>query len=576
MPKQFFLNVIFLAVVLASCTDSYDADTILFNGKVITVDKDFTIAEAVAIKGDRVIRVGSSVEIRKLSGPNTKKIDLHGKTVLPGLIDAHLHPLMAAVSELSEEIPDVHTLRELLEYIKQQAEEKEKGEWIIHPKFFPTRIKEMRQPTKDELDLVAPDHPVFLNGSYGGMINSCALRNSGIDRNTKHPGILKDPETGEPNGILRSSAFKLIKKTMPVRTISYEQELDALEKMIRRYNQVGLTGITDATQTTQAGIRKYLDLKNQNRLPIRINLTVRTPDYESREQFLDELINMGFYSPFGDEWVKICQLKTSIDGGILTGTAYLRQPWGLKAKEIYGIDDPGYRGILIISKDELFGKVSAANETGWKMTAHVTGGGGVDLFLDAYENANREASIKEKRHSIIHGNFFTRDAIDRCAAMGIISDMQPAWFYKDADAMKYILGEERIKTFLPARSMIEKGMILNGGSDHMVKFDSYSSTNPYNPFLGMWVLITRTTERGTVICADEAISRKEALKMYTINNAYGTFDEEIKGSIEPGKLADMIVISTDYLTCPVDSIRYIQVEQTILGGDIVYSFYDKI
>ena len=281
---------------------------------------------------------------------------------------------------------------------------------------------------------------------------------------------------------------------------------------------------------------------------------------------------MGFYSPFGDEWVKISQLKTSIDGGILTGTAYLRQPWGLKAKEIYGIDDPEYRGILIISKDELFGKVSAANETGWKMTAHVTGGGGVDLFLDAYENANREASIKEKRHSIIHGNFFTRDAIDRCVAMGIISDMQPAWFYKDADAMKYILGEERIKTFLPARSMIEAGMILNGGSDHMVKFDSYSSTNPYNPFLGMWILITRTTERGTVICADEAISRKEALKIYTINNAYGTFDEEIKGSIEPGKLADMIVISTDYLTCPADSIRTIQVEQTILGGNIVYSF----
>ncbi|GAI30886.1 unnamed protein product, partial [marine sediment metagenome] len=250
MFKQILLTVIFLAVVLASCTDSDDADTIFFNGKIITVDKDFTIAEAVAIKGDRFIRVGSSAEIRKLSGPHTQKIDLHGQCVLPGLIDAHLHPLMAAISELSEEIPDVHTLRELLEYIKQQAEEKEKGEWIIHPKFFPTRLKEMRQPTKDELDLVAPDHPVFLNGSYGGMVNSCALRISGIDGNTKHPGILKDPETGEPNGILRSSAFKLIEKTMPVRTISYEQELDALEKMIRRYNQVGLTGITDGTQTT--------------------------------------------------------------------------------------------------------------------------------------------------------------------------------------------------------------------------------------------------------------------------------------------------------------------------------------
>jgi len=571
MNKKILSIGIILTVALSSCSVTNDADTILFNGKIVTVDENFTIAQAVAINGERIETIGSDSEVLRLSGPNTSKIDLQGKTVLPGLIDAHLHPLDAAVSELHEEIPDVHTLRELLECIKKQTEEREKGEWIIHPMFFPTRLQEMRQPNLDELDLVAPDHPVFLNGSYGGMINSCALRKSGIDSYTKHPGILKDPETGEPNGIIRFSAFKLIEKTMPDRTISYEQELDALEKMIRRYNQVGITGITDGTQTTQAGVRKYLDLNSQNRLSIRVNLTVRTPDYESKDQFLNELTQWGFYSPFGDEWVKISQLKSSIDGGILTGTAYLRQPWGLKAKEIYGIDDPEYRGIVKVSKDELFGMASAANEMGWKMTAHVTGGGGVDLLLDAYEGADKESPIAKNRFSIIHGNFFTSEAIERCARMEVISDMQPAWFYKDADAMNYILGEERIKTFLPARSMIDGGMMLNGGSDHVVKFDSYSSRNPYNPFLGMWVLITRTTERGTVICADEAISREEALRIYTINNAYGTFDENIKGSIEPGKLADMIVISADYLSCPVDSIRTIQVEKTILGGLVVYS-----
>ncbi|MEN8226997.1 MAG: amidohydrolase [Bacteroidota bacterium] len=571
MYKQIFSIGVILAVVLSSCSNSNNADTILFNGKIVTVDENFTIAQAVAIRGDRIEATGSDAEIRRLSGPNTLKIDLQGKTVLPGLIDAHLHPLSAAVSELTEEIPDVHSRRELLEYIKKQAEEKEKGEWIIHPRLFPTRLREMLQPSKDELDLVAPDHPVFLNGGYGGMVNSCALRNSGIDRQTKDPGILKDPETGEPNGIIRFSAFKLIEKTMPDQTISYEQELDALEKMIGRYNQVGITGITDGTEETQAGVRKYLDLKSRNRLSVRVNVTVRVPAYESRVQFMDELIRWGFYSPFGDEWVKISQLKSSIDGGILTGTAFLRQPWGLKAKEIYGIDDPEYRGIVKVRKDEIYGIASAANEMGWKMTAHVTGGGGVDLLLDAYESADQTSPIAENRFSIIHGNFFTKEAIARCARMGVISDMQPAWFYKDADAMHYILGEERIKTFLPARSMIDGGVMLNGGSDHMVKFDSYSSTNPYNPFLGMWVLITRTTERGTVICADEAISREEALKTYTINNAYGTFDEKIKGSVEAGKLADMIVISTDYLTCPVDSIRTIQVEKTILGGSVIYS-----
>jgi predicted amidohydrolase YtcJ len=192
------------------------------------------------------------------------------------------------------------------------------------------------------------------------------------------------------------------------------------------------------------------------------------------------------------------------------------------------------------------------------------------MLLDAYESTNQVSPINDLRFSIIHGNFYTDEAIERCANMGVIADIQPAWFYKDADAMRYILGEERIKTFLPARSMIDGGMILNGGSDHMVKFDSYSSINPFNPFLGMWILITRTTENGTVICPEEAISREEALKLYTINNAFGTFDEKIKGSIEPGKLADMIVISLNYLTCPVDSIRNIQVECTILGGKVIY------
>ena len=352
-------------------------------------------------------------------------------------------------------------------------------------------------------------------------------------------------------------------------SMTYQQELDALEAMIKRYNSVGITGITDGL-ATQAVISKYLDLKTQNRLSVRINITLRIPEYKSREHILNELLEMGFYSPFGDEWVKISQLKAVIDGGILTGTAYLREPWGTKAREIYGINDLEYVGILNFSEAELYGMVSAANEMGWKMTAHATGGGAVDLLLDAYEDANKESPISDRRFSIIHGNFFTHDAIKRCSTMGILADMQPAWIYKDADAMKYILGEERIKTFLPVKSMIAGGMILNGGSDHMVKFDSYSSINPYNPFLGMWILITRTTERGTVFCADETISREEALKIYTINNAYGTFDEDIKGSLEPGKLADMIVISTDYLTCPADSIRTIQVDKTILGGKIIY------
>ncbi len=565
------LPVLLLYIFLTACSNYPEADMIFYNGKVITVDSAFSIAEAVAIKGNRFLGAGSDREVLRMAGPRTLKTDLGGKTILPGLIDAHLHPPEASVSELYEEIPDITTREELLEYIRRQAQEKEKGEWIIHPKFFPTRTLEMRQPTLAELDKAAPDHPVFLDGGYGGMINSAAIRLTGIGKRADLAGVMKDEATGRPSGIIKAAAFLYVKTLLPVRTPTYEEQLDALEKMIHRYNQVGLTSITDGTMAPQEAVRKYLDLRLGNRLNIRVNLTLVVPGYQSRDQFMNELKKIGFYSPFGDEWVKYSQMKTSVDGGILTGTAYMREPWGPRAGEIHGFKDPEYRGILTISRDKLTGIMSAGNEMGWKMTAHVTGGGGVDMLLDAYEAADREHPVRQKRHSIIHGNFYSPGAISRCARMGIIADMQPAWFYKDADAMKYMLGDERVKTFLPARSMIAGGMILNGGSDHMVKFDSYRSTNPYNPFLGMWVLITRTTERGTVINLPEAISREEALKIYTINNAYGTFDEAVKGSIETGKLADMIIISTDFMNCPEDSIRTITVEKTIVGGRVVYN-----
>jgi predicted amidohydrolase YtcJ len=178
--------------------------------------------------------------------------------------------------------------------------------------------------------------------------------------------------------------------------------------------------------------------------------------------------------------------------------------------------------------------------------------------------------LKSKRFSIIHGNFYTSEAISKMGKLGVYADMQPAWFYKDADAMKYMLGERRIKVFHPYKSLFSAGVMVNGGSDHMVKYDSYTAINPYNPFLAMWSTITRQTERGSTIVPEEAITREQALKMYTINNAYASFEEKIKGSIEPGKLADLIVISEDFLLCPEDRIKTIEVEMTMVGGEIVY------
>jgi predicted amidohydrolase YtcJ len=436
-------------------------------------------------------------------------------------------------------------------------------------------LKELRQPTLSELNKVAPHHPVFLNGTYGGMINTKAMKVSQITESTNHPGVIKDLETGTLTGFIRASAFSLL-RLPPEKNRSHGEKLDALQTMLRRYNEIGITSLCSGAGSLET-YAMYQDLREQDGLTVRIlqNIIVPFDLHASKDTLEQRIKNLKYVTGDGDEWIRMGALKILLDGGILTGTAYLREPWGDKAQSIYGITDLTYRGILNYTREELLPLVTAANEVGWKFTAHCTGGGGVDLLLDVFEAVNRLKPIKDRRFSIIHGNFFTKDAIERMKTLGVYADMQPAWFYKDADAMYHVLGEKRIDTFHPYRTLFATGVIVNGGSDHMVKWNPNTSINPYNPFLGMWTVITRTTERGSVINPSEAISRQEALKMYTINNAYASFEEAIKGSIEPGKLADLVVLSNDILTCPEDQIKNIRAEVTIVGGQIVYSTEDK-
>jgi predicted amidohydrolase YtcJ len=565
-----FILFIFISIN-HSCKSMKYSDLILLNGKIITVNKEFTIGEGVAIADNKIIAVGTTSEMRKLSGLKTRVIDLHGKCVIPGLIDSHLHPESASVSELEEEIPDVHNMDQLLTWIKDQTNVKERGEWIIHPKLFPTRLKEMRQPTLSELDSVSPYHPVFLNGTYGGMINSKAMIQSGITAGTVHPGILKDIKTGLPTGLIRSSAFELL-KIPEQKILSYKEREDVLCAMLKRYNQYGFTSLLSGGGDPES-LKMYRDMADKKILSARIcqNMLLPAGGKITKEMVTEKVKQYTGITGDGDEWVRTGSLKVILDGGILTGTAYMKEPWGTKAGNIFGIEDPDYRGNVNYTRDELKDIVSVANEFNWSFTAHATGEASVDLLLDVYDEVNRQKSIKEKRFSIIHGNFYSTDAIKKMVELGVYANMQPAWFYKDAEAMESILGSEKIRIFHPYRTMIDAGVMINGGSDHMVKWDANASINPYNPFLAIWTMVTRETERGSVIMPSEEISREEAIKAYTINNAFATFEESIKGSIEPGKLADMAVLSDDILTCPVDNIKEIKSLMTILDGKIIYS-----
>ena len=565
-----FLLFIFV-IIQYSCKSMKSPDLILLNGKIVTVNKEFTICEGVAITGNKIVAAGTNPEIRKLAGPKTHIVDLHGKTVIPGLIDSHLHPESASLSELREEIPDLHNMDQLLNWVKNQTKVKPKGKWIIFPKLFPTRLREMRQPTLAELDSVAPDHPVFLNGSFGGMVNSRALKISEINPNTDNAGLIRDLRTGLPTGFLRSSAFGLL-KIPPQNPLSSREQEDALAEMLKRYNQFGMTSLISGAGDPES-IKIYRDMADKKILTARICQNMLLPEGVkiTRESVTEMMKKYTSVTGDGDEWVRTGSLKIVLDGGILTGTAYLEEPWGVKAMNIFGIEDPLYRGVVNYTREELKEIVSVATEFNWSFTAHATGEAAVDLLLDVFNDVSNQKSIKEKRFSIIHGNFYNNEAIKKMAGLGVYANMQPAWFYKDAEAMESILGSEKINIFHPYRTMIDAGVMINGGSDHMVKWDANTSINPYNPFLAMWTMVTRKTENGSVIMPSEAITREEALRAYTINNAFATFEESVKGSIEPGKLADMAVLSDDFLDCPADNIKEIKSLMTILDGKIIYS-----
>jgi hypothetical protein len=247
----------------------------------------------------------------------------------------------------------------------------------------------------------------------------------------------------------------------------------------------------------------------------------------------------------------------------------MREPYGMNT-QVYGYVDPDYRGVLNVPRENLVSMAKTANRLGWQMTSHTTGGGAIDLLLDAYEEANRDKSIRDRRFTVTHGNFPNAESIAKAKRLGVIFDVQPQWHHFDGPALGPVFGAERVKWWLPLRTMIDEGVLAAGGSDHMIKYDPRTSINAYHPFFAMWMTITRKTAGGKVLGPEQRITREEALRMWTVNGAYLTFEEKEKGSIEAGKLADFVVIDRDFMTVAEDEIRSIEPVMTVIDGRIVY------
>jgi predicted amidohydrolase YtcJ len=549
------------------------ADVIIHHAKILTVDANFSIAEAIAIKDDRIVAVGPDEQIFKFAGPKTKVIDADGRTVLPGLYDSHTHPLGAALSEFNEELPYLTSLEEEFAYIRKKAKELKEGEWIVLRFAFPTRFKEARFPTLAELDAAAPKHPVLHNAGPASMVNSMALKVLGVTKETKNPDagvIVKDPKTGDLTGMLRNTPGLL--KKVPEPKASATDKRQAVQKLFAMYNAYGITSISDRNSSREA-FDLYHDLLKKDELTLRINVCPGFSPYGTREEIAKRLDALpgkdGRFGPTGKGgvWIHIGPIKFFLDGGMLNGTAYMRQPW--PPGKTYQIVETDYRGLLFTPPEQVKILAEEAARRGWSVTAHCAGEGAMDVLLDGYEFVDRIIPIKDLRFCITHANFPSQHNLERCKRLGVVADVQPAWLYKDGDTLTRVLGKERIRWFQPYKSWL-KYTTIGGGSDHMVKLDPRKATNPWDPWLGIQVAIARNLETGGVLMPEEGLSREEALRLYTINNAYLGREEKDKGSLEPGKLADLIIIDRDYMTSTIGEIANTRVLTTMVGGKVVY------
>lgn len=567
-----FARLSLLLLGLAPLLAWADPNLILHNGKVVTVDREFSIAEAVAISGDRITAVGTNGEVRSLAASNTRMVDLEGKTVLPGLIDTHTHPLGAALYEFDHAVPDMETVADVLDYFRQRARIVPEGSWIRLQQVFITRLREQRYPTRAELDEAAPKHAAYFRTGPDASLNSLALELSGIDKDFRIPqgelGRIEREADGEPTGIIRSGAH-LIKFEESQRAPTREDQLRRLKELLAAYNQIGLTSIADRNASPEA-VGLYEELLGRNELTARVFVSAAINAQAPLEDIEASIAKLARhprhrYGPM--LWLR--GIKFFLDGGMLTGSAYMREPWGVS--EVYSITDPNYRGLRFVPPGKTYAILRLALRHGLQPTAHCVGDGAVHALIDAYGEIDDEFRVRDMRPSITHANFMSPEAVERMAEIGIVADLQPAWLERDGATLLKQFGEARLRYFQPYKSLRDAGVIVGGGSDHMQKIGDMRSINPYNPFFGMWVALTRQPRWTDVtLQPEQRITRQDAIRLYTANSAYITFTEDEKGSLEAGKLADLIVLDRDILECPVEDVKRIRVERTYLGGRLVH------
>ena len=547
--------------------------TIFTNGKIVTVDESFSITETMAVDGASIVALGDKAKALMVDHPEATRVDLGGRMVLPGLMDSHAHPVGAATMEFDHPVPEIEDMQQLLDYIASRAKALPEGSLIGIGQIFITRLKEQRYPTREELDRVAPKHPVQFSTGPDSMLNSLALQLAGIDRNFKVPadstGVVVFDENGEPTGLMHAFSPKINAKTIHKKPDS-AQTIDLVKKLFADYNRVGFTTIADRG-ASKVNIEVYQSLRAANALTVRLRLSHIFPTsnlWRTTELALDEIINHPLTRP--DPMLQIIGTKIWLDGGMLTGSALMLEPWGVS--RIYGITDKDYRGVQRTPSEHLAKMVRKVAGAGLQFTAHSVGDGAVKLLLDTYDEVDKDTPLRESRPCITHCNFMTPESIAQAARLGAVIDMQPIWFHLDGATLLKQFGNERMNRFQPLRALFDAKVTVGGGSDHMQKIGSLRSINPYNPWLAMWIAVERKCRYlAEPLHPEGGLTREEAIQLYTINNAKILFLDKELGSLEVGKRADFIILDRDILACPLEDLKTTQVLSTWLDGKPIWS-----
>ncbi len=542
-----------LLMAMSATVQQSPADLVILHGHVWTVDHAHSQAEAVAINGNRIVAVGNDAEVAKWIGPETKKIDAGGKSVLPGFIDAHVHFSSGGGEISGVQLRDAATPQEFARRIGEHSKKLPKGEWMLGGTWDHELWGGDPVPSHDWIDALTPETPVFVTRYDGHMAlaNGLTLRLAGITRETKDPPggtIVRDKE-GNPTGLLKDAAMGLVNRVMPA--ASEEQLLRMIQAAMAEARRFGVTSVHDISSTED--VRAYQTLAAAAGLTLRIYCITPLPQWEAPA-------TAGLRAGFGNNWIHLGALKGFADGSLGSTTALFEQPF-IDAPETSGLPNE-----MMLPEGNMLKMALGADKAGLQLAVHAIGDKANRIMLDVYSEVARQNGPRgDRRWRIEHAQHLRPIDFARFAQLGVIASVQPYHAIDDGRWAEKRIGHERCKTTYAFRTFLDHGVLLAFGSDWTVA--------PLNPMLGLYAAVTRATLDGknpNGWFPEQKLTLKEAIEAYTMGSAYAEFREKEKGSLTPGKLADIVVLDTDLFSIAPEKIKDAAVRWTVVDGKVVY------